>query len=144
MSMSRPCLPEFGLLPGGPDVREPLEQSAQGDLTLQPRERCPQAEVLASGKRQVLPGVLPGDIELVRLGEDLRITVCGGEYRDEVLAAVGVNPEHVGVPDGPAHRALYRRLESEDFINRVRPQRGFGNEAVVLFGMPHHQLCAAG
>ena len=75
--------------PGGPaygaaldaQVGVALEQRPQPDLALHPREGGAEAVVPAGRERDVVAGVLPGDVEAVRVREHRGVAVGPGEHR---------------------------------------------------------------
>src|SRR6185437_8831856 len=76
-----------------------------------------------------------GDVERVRIGEDAGIAVRGGQDGGDRLADVDRLPRELGGPPAYPGRELNRGFQSEDLVDRIRPQTRIRLEDVELVRM---------
>ncbi len=107
---------------GQPQIRHAAEQRGEHHLGLDPRQLRADAKMDAAAERQRLQP-FPCDVQPVGIGKHLRIAIGGADQcHDQVAFRECFGSEH----DRLRHRAgdrLYRALEPQDFLDRVRDQR---------------------
>ena len=117
---------------GQPRVGEPLEERPQPDLAFGPGQRRTEAEVPATGEGQVLARVVALDVETVRVGEDLRVTVGPGQMDDHQFVPTHAGARHVDVLARDSRTHLHRRLQPQDLLDGVGPQLRAGGERLEM------------
>ena len=81
------------------------------------------------------PGILSGDVERVRIGEDAGIAVRGGQDGSDRLADADRLPRELGGPPAYPGRELNRGFQPEDLVDRIRPHTRIRLEDVELIRM---------
>jgi hypothetical protein len=82
---------------GRTDVREAIEKGSQPHLSFGAGQGCAQAKMPAAGERQMSPGVIAFDVELVRVGENGRVTIGRGDLHHHQLALFDRPTGYLGV-----------------------------------------------
>ena len=113
--------------PGGRETGKPGKQPLQADLAFSPRQRSTDTVVATTGEGEVPPGILSGDVERVRIGEDAGIAVRGGQDGSDRLADADRLPRELGRPAAYPGRELNRGFQPEDLVDRIRPHTGFAS-----------------
>ena len=91
---------------------------------------------MATGReRHVVAGVLAGDVEGVRVGEDLRVPVGAGQQGGHQAARRQVDPRDGRAPGGEASGEQHRRVVAQHLVDGVAPQVGLLTQRSPLLGV---------
>ena len=113
-----PSRPGSSRSPGSRSVR-----AHERDPGLEPREVHPEADVRPVREGRLEPRVLPVGDEPVRLDEDGRVAVRGGERDADELATTDRRPAELDVPRRVPVDDRGRRLEPQRLLDDVRGER---------------------
>ena len=111
-----------------------LEQRAERDLALEPRQRRTQAEVRAEAEREVAV-VAARDVEAVGLVEHRRVAVRRADAADHERALPDRHAAELHVLERDAHGALHRAVEAQHLLDRALQQLGLRAQARELVGV---------
>ena len=113
---------------------------AQPDLPLHAGQRRTQAVVPPGRERDVLARVLPGDVERVRLREDLGVAVGAGEQPDHHGPAWHRYADDLGGRRGHPSGEQHRRVEPQHLVDGVGPELvTFAEELAAASGSSREQ-----
>ena len=82
----------------------------------------------------MLAGVGALHVEPVWVGKHGRVAVGSGEVDHHQFAPAHQRAGHLGVGAGHPRRELNRRVQSQDLLDRIRPQRRIGGQHRQLVG----------
>src|SRR5436190_1875358 len=106
-----------------PEVGEAVEQRAQPDLALHPRERGTEAVVASGGEGDVVASVRAADVERARVLEDIGVAVGAGQQGGDNFAVPDGYAGDDGVRRAQPAGQQDRRVDAEDLVDGVGPQR---------------------
>jgi hypothetical protein len=94
------------------DVRQARNQLLEHDADLGAGQQIAQAQVRAALAEGDVIVVLPGDVEVVGVAEDVLVTVAGGEPHDDLVAFLDPLAAEFDVPGGRPARGRSRRCRT--------------------------------
>ena len=118
-----------------PEVGEALVERTQTDRCLEARELGTEAVVRSGREREVVSGVLAGDVEGVGVGEHVRVAVGSAEQHDDPAAARQVRAGHLDVLARHPPGELHGGVEAQHLLDGQRPPLGFPPEQFPLLGV---------